>query len=271
MLYQKFAPSVFLGPFVETFYVWEGLFPNSFTVESPPNGHTSMVFNYGSVYDVLNRKGQIDTVPQAFLTGQATRRYQLHLNGKLGVIGIVFKPAALHTIFGLQMFEFSDERTDLSDIMGKEMVFLHEQILEASNSYERVNLLNQFLTRKVLQSKKSFDRTDYIANLIQAKHGLAPLQDLSKELYVCSRQFQRQFLNKVGVSAKYYSRIARMSHLCAGMARNKWSVNDWHQLIYMYGYYDQSHFIKEFTEFMGKVPSAYLKHNLELGNYLNIT
>ena len=270
MLYQKFKVSPILSPFVETFYIWECSVKHQaeLIVESPPNGYASMVFNYGDAYGIINEKYQNRTVPSSFISGQATKRYQLHLKGNLGMIGIVFKPAALNTIFGLPMYEFSDERVDLNDVLGKDVVFLNQQILEAQGSPERVDILDQYLTGKVLQAKKAFDRTDYVANMILQKRGILPIQDLAKELYVCPRQFQRQFLSKVGVSAKYYARISRMSSVCAQLAQSKWSVQDWHELIFQYGYYDQSHFIKEFSEFMGKAPSTYLRSNLELANYL---
>lgn len=270
MLYRKFIPSVGLKPFVETFYVWECAF-NLLTpliVESPPNGYASMVFNYGNRYSVVNDKYHNQIVPAAFLAGQSTKSYRLHLNGSVGMIGVVFKPAAVNTIFGFPMFEFSDERIDLTSILGNDITVLHDQILAADTAEKRVNILENYLSKKVLQCKRSYDRNDFIANLILEKHGILPIQDLMKELYVCPRQFQRQFLNKVGVSAKYYARISRMSNLCAMMARSNWNVQDWHHIIYLHGYYDQSHFIKEFTEFMGKAPSSYLRSNLELGNYL---
>ena len=270
MLYKKFIPSAGLKPFVETFFIWECVFDpiTPFVVESPPSGYASMVFNYGTRYSVLNDKYHNQVVPAAFLTGQSTKSYRLHLNGSVGMIGVVFKPAAVNTIFGFPMFEFSDERIDLASILGNDIHVLHEQILVADTAEKRVIILDNYLSKKVFQSKRSYDRNDFIANLILEKHGILPIQDLMQELYVCPRQFQRQFLNKVGVSAKYYARISRMSNLCAMMARSNWNVQDWHHIIYLHGYYDQSHFIKEFTEFTGKAPSSYLRSNLELGNYL---
>jgi len=270
MLYKKFTPSSFLEPFVKTFYVWECTIAGGspFVVESPPNGYASMVFNYGNAYRVINDKYSNQMVPGSFLAGQSTKRYQLQLEGNIGMIGVVFKPAAVNTIFGLPMYEFSDERIDLSDVLGQSVSFLREQVQEAETAEQRVQILESFLSRKIIQSKRPFDRTDFLANLILEKHGILPIHELTKELYVCPRQFQRQFLTKVGVSAKYFTRIGRMSNLCAIIARSKWSIQDWHEIIYQHGYYDQSHFIKEFTEFMGKAPSSYVRNNVELGNYL---
>jgi AraC-like DNA-binding protein len=271
MLYKKFKPSAFLEPLVETFFIWECAFAQNIPliVESPPNGYASIVFNYGDAYSIVNEKYDNQKVPGSFLSGQSTKCYQLHLAGRIAMIGVVFKPAALNTIFGLPMYEFSDERVDLRDVLGDGVAFMHEQIVDARTADERVRILEEFLSRKVTQSKRTFDRTDFIANSILSAHGVLPMQELMKELFVCPRQFQRKFLEKVGVSAKYYARISRMSNVCAILAQNKWFVQDWHHIIYQHGYYDQSHFIKEFTEFMGKAPSAYIRSNVELGNYLD--
>ncbi|GAB3643328.1 helix-turn-helix domain-containing protein [Spirosoma arcticum] len=74
-------------------------------------------------------------------------------------------------------------------------------------------------------------------------------------------------MQKVGVSPKYFARIRRVSYLCAQLANQRWQVADWHDLIYQCGYYDQSHFIREFTQFLGKRPTIYIKDNHKLAQY----
>ena len=238
-------------------------------IESPPTSFTSMVFNYGDTYRVDTGKHPALLSPPTFLTGQATQSYKLELNGLIGMVGIVFKPAGIASFFGLPMYEFTDERINLADVLGKPLEALHEQIAEATGPVDRVQLLEQFLNRQFLRKGNTFDRTDYIANLIVNRNGVVNVGDLMNELYVCRRQFERQFLQKVGVSPKYYARIRRIGYLCAQLAGQRWQVADWHDLIYRCGYYDQSHFIREFTQFTGKRPTLYAKDNRELTNYLS--
>lgn len=88
------------------------------------------------------------------------------------------------------------------------------------------------------------------------------------DLFVCGRQFERKFLQKTGVSPKYYARIRRSEVLCHELAKKRWQIADWQELIFQSSYYDQSYFIKEFTEFTDKNPSLYVKNNIELANYL---
>lgn len=270
MFYRKFPPPAHLRPFVECLFVWENdeVLTNSLFVESPPNGFASMVFNYGTPYRVTSQKLNNGIISKNFLTGQATKSYQLQLSGKIGMVGIVFRPAGLHSLFGLPMYEFSDERINLRDVLGKQIDECSDKIETATSYTERIRLLEQFLNLQFLRKQPDTDRTDYAANLIVEQRGVVNITDLMEELFVCRRQFERKFLQKVGVSPKFYARIRRVGVLCHELARKRWQITDWQDLIYQSGYYDQSHFIKEFTEFTGKVPSLYVKDNIELAQYL---
>lgn len=271
MIYKKIAPSILLKPYVETFFVWETStnFNAIARIESPPSGFASMVFNYGEAYKVNNDKTGEITVPQSFVTGQATKKYHLSLGGNLGMIGIVFKPSALFTLLGIPMYEFNDERISLTDVLGEDIGFLLQQIQDCNDYLARIGILERFLIGLIKKSPRVQDCTDHLAMLLYQKHGMLSTHELMKEHYIGPRQFQRLFLMKVGVSAKYFARISRMSNLCARMAAKKWFIDDWSDLVHHYGYYDQSHFIKEFTEFMGKAPSGYIRSNQELANYVD--
>lgn len=233
MFYRKFTPSPHFTPYVECYFVWENqaLLPNPLRIESPPSGFTSMVFNYGDTYRVENSKHDSFLAPSAFMTGQATQSYALQLMGRIGMVGIVFKPAGLSSLFGLPMYEFTDERVNLTDVLGKSLTDLHEQILETASTTCRIQLIEQFLLRQLLKKNPVFDRTDYTANLIVDQKGLVNLNVLMDSQYVCRRQFEWQFLQKVGVSPKYYARIRRVGYLCAQLASQRWQVADWHELI----------------------------------------
>jgi tetratricopeptide (TPR) repeat protein len=97
-------------------------------------------------------------------------------------------------------------------------------------------------------------------------------RSLQSGLKALNIQMARQASQAVGNTfhnlARIY-RIRRVVHLCAQLVNQRWQVADWYELIYQYGYYDQSHFIREFTQFLGKRPTLYIKDNRELARYLS--
>lgn len=276
MFYQKYPPAAHLAPFVECYYIWEsdvdaGILParRPAIVESPPTGFGSFVFNLGTSYSVETNRNGLQRLPQSFMTGQATHQYKLHLPEHIRMVGIVFRPAGIGSLFGLPMIEFTDERISLADVLGKSVLLLTEQLAEATNHRSRITILEQFLSFQLLKQNLQPDRIDYVTNLIVERRGVVRMNELIDDAYLCRRQFERKFLQRVGVSPKFYARIRRIGYLCAELASQHWQVTDWQDLIYRCGYYDQSHFIKEFTDFTGKNPSQYSRNNVELMNYLS--
>ncbi len=82
-------------------------------IESQPNGFCSIVINYGDPYFLQNNKYERLAVPRQFIAGQSIYSYKLSLHGSIGIAGIVLKPAALATFFGLDGYTFTEERIDL--------------------------------------------------------------------------------------------------------------------------------------------------------------
>jgi AraC-like DNA-binding protein len=166
------------------------------------------------------------------------------------------------------MYEFSDQRMALSDVLGSAADELSERICEARTHRERIGLTEAFLLGRLSVGNVAYSRVNYAADLIVSRNGAIPLNEVIDEVFLCRRQFERKFLQQIGVSPRYYARLRRVGFVCAQLAANRWQVRDWHDFIHTAGYYDQSHFIKDFAEFIGEKPSQYAKQNIELAHFL---
>lgn len=268
MYYQKFKPRQELISYIECYYIWESNNEDvPLKVESPPPAFTSIVFNYGDDYLVSSVKTKEQKVPRQFMVGQHTRSYTLHLPGKIAMAGIVFKPTGIAALLQVPMFVLTEERIDLSVFVPQPIVEATDRkIVNAANAQQRVLLLEDFIYSFYLKDKPVPDVIDRAANLIVEKHGLVNINELCKELFVSRRTFERKFLQKVGLSAKYYSRLRRIGYICLQIAGKK-DIN-WQELYYSGDFCDQSHFIKDFTEFTGRSPTEYLATNKELIHHL---
>jgi methylphosphotriester-DNA--protein-cysteine methyltransferase len=270
MQYLKFRPDAALSDYVECYYSWQsGNMPvKDLIVESPPSGFCSIVFNSGNPYFLQNKKHVKLAVPNSFIAGQSIYSYKLFLNGTISLVGIVFKPAALATLFKLPMFEYTEERIDLRTALGCRMVDeLACKIAAAEDADARVKLLEAFVLSHYNREKPKPDYIDYAANLIVEKNGLLNVNDLMKDVFMSRRNFERKFFKKVGLSPKYYARIRRIGYLMNLIAGKK--EVEWSAVFSECEYYDQSHFIKDFLEFTGRTPQQYLAENRELATMLD--
>ena len=61
-------------------------------------------------------------MPQQFIAGQSIYSYKLFLQGSISIAGIVFKPAALATLYDLPTYEYTEERIDLLKVFKKNII-----------------------------------------------------------------------------------------------------------------------------------------------------
>ena len=80
---------------------------------------------------------------------------------------------------------------------------------------------------------------------------------LATTIGINSRGLDRTFNTRVGIPPKTLSRIIRFQQVFKMLEQQNASPN-WPQIALECGYYDQSHFIKEFKAFAGREPTAYL-------------
>ncbi len=263
MHYQKYSPNPSLRSFIQTYYIWEN--PdnaNVLTIESPPSAYTAMVFNLGEPFLAGVYGGKLYQVPLCFFTGQATQSYTLKLSGKIFMIGVVLKATSFYHFTGLDQKPFLNKRADLFNIMGNKAKKVYEQLKNLTNRKKMITLLDQFFLQIIAERKIVRDEVDKSVDIIDDQHGNLKLANLQEKVSLSPRYFQKVFTRRIGVSPKSYMRLRRMSHICFLLSTKK-EIN-WHDLVYEGGYFDQSHFIKDFMDFIGRNPSLYFKHNNEL-------
>ncbi len=266
MYYSKKYPSDCLKPFVNCYFVWRssGPLPQSLIIESPPSGYTALVLNFGDTHYLISGNSKIK-IPHFFIAGQSTHRYNLLINGRIDMIGVVFKPIGLHHLLKIPINELTDKRVEL-DILLKDGwdELIHKISLERTE-FGKLSKMEEYLKKKILP-EYSTDFIDLAANLMESEKGLVRINRVSQDLNISGRNLQKKFLSKVGVTPKNYCRIRRLGYICHLLTSGK--ELDWQDIIYLGGYFDQAHFIKEFKQFMNRTPGIYASDNHELVKYL---
>lgn len=267
MLYQKFHPCPQLGQFVECYFIWQSSNGDvkDLVVESPPNGFCSIAINLGEPYFLQNKKYERLAVPNEFIAGQSIYSYKLFLNGRISLMGIVFKPAGLASLFNLSMYEFTEERISMRKIFGEAIVAnLVERLSISSEPKLNATILEDFVLQRFNEIKPTPDYIDIAVNKIVDSHGMLHVNELMENIYMSRRNFERKFFKKVGLSPKYYARIRRLGYALSMFAGQKKA--NWAGILNQCEFYDQSHFIKDFLEFTGRTPQQYIEENQELAN-----
>ncbi len=266
MRYQKFTPSAELTSFVECYYIWEGETKERLEVQSPPNGFSAIVFNYGSPSWAYQHSPQLIAVPKAFASGQFTSNYHLVLDGVINTIGIVFKPSSLHNFFGLRMSELVNNRMPLELLLNNKAELLYNAIKDEGREAERIKIIDEFLLPYLPVTKSRLSVIDEAVEYIDLTKGNSSVERVASHLKISRRYLEKKFLEKVGVSPKFYARVKRFSILSNKLAHSK--KVDWQDVVFESGFHDQSHLVKDFMEFNGMNPSEYHQQHRELVRFV---
>jgi AraC-like DNA-binding protein len=269
MQYLKFHPSAPLKNFVECYFVWNCPSPVAMiSVDTPPSAYTAMVFNMARPYKVALENDYIIELPDSYISGQSLKNYSLRIESEVEQIGIVFKPTGLFHLFDLPMYEFTNSRIDIQEVLRSDFRSVREKLIEQTNNAEKIKILEKILLKRLINKDPQFDGVDHGADQIINKFGNVSITELLDQSFMSRRKFERHFFQRVGLSPKYYARIRRFGYLCSLVAGQR-NVS-WSEVLHQLDYYDQSHFIKDFKEFSGKSPNQYLLTNNELAHSVSV-
>lgn len=260
MHYQKYMPCKELKSFVECYFSWKGIAEKELDIQSPPSNFTAIVFNYETPYQSYQNSALKMVVPKAFVCGLFTSNYHLVLKGKIGMVGIVLKATSVHNFFGLRMSGLVNSRMALEHILPNETGSVLNAIESALADEERIKILEEFVLKRLMEAKSRLSVIDDAVELIDRHKGSISVMEVAEQLKISKRYLEKKFLEKVGVSPKFYTRIKRFSNLSNVLAHSP--KVDWQDIVYQNGFHDQSHLVKEFMEFNQMNPTDYhLKHN----------
>ncbi|WP_296385807.1 helix-turn-helix domain-containing protein [Winogradskyella sp.] len=118
-----------------------------------------------------------------------------------------------------------------------------------------------------MNTDKNTEQIDLVISLIKEKDGLLNVLDLIDNISISQKTLETHFKRIVGLTPGKYIRLYRFLKLMRKYESNEIELKD---LIYMYNYYDHSHFTKDFKHFMKQSPKDYFKtEHVFLKEYLN--
>lgn len=265
--YTKIKPHKKLTALIECYYIWEGHQDHQKDIQSPPNSFCAIVFNSGDPCKAYQGVAKPMEVPKNFISGQFTSNYHIVLKGTIHMIGVVIKPTALFNFFGLQMPAMTNSRVDLQ-LLIPECMILAETLVQGIHADEVKRILDDFFIALLPSAIHHLSFIDQAIAWMDEKKGVSTVDELAGKLHVSRRYFEKKFLEKTGISPKFYMRVKRFSVLSNVIAHQRHKP-DWQQILQSAGYHDQSHFIKEFLEFNGMTPNAYFENHQEMVRLLN--
>lgn len=253
--FRRIAPQPILRPFISTYWAFQrhASVADYQDEYMHPTGGFGIAFNFG---DSLRLDGQLLTAP-VFLDGSNTISRKMGFPGEVDVLGIRFHEGGAYPFLGLPMVELQNEFQVLEALNGAELLRLHSQLHEAKSLIARIHLIEAWLLNRLSQGKEQHSLIPESLTRLRAGQAQLSIPDLAKDLAISQRQLERLYQHQVGMTPNQYARLHRVER--ARLALKHMQNRSTTQLAMALGFYDQAHFIREFSAVIGMTPYAYMK------------
>ncbi|MCC5907777.1 MAG: AraC family transcriptional regulator [Balneolaceae bacterium] len=262
MQYITIPPGPKLEEYVRFFWILEsGELQTPYVFRTMADNCTELLFHYKGTFREIKPDGSRE---ESFLSGihsQSAIYRRFTTDHSFGIFGVYLYPFAAPVLLNASPAELTGEMPGIHSVLGRRGRMLEEQMLLARNNHERLRIITDFLESRIEQSTgEEHPARRAVRYVIQSKK-MQPVSKLAGMFHLSERQFTRKFREYSGMSPKLCMRITRFEEVCSRYGQTE--CTNLAKLALESGYYDQSHFIRDFKEFSGYEPGEYFSGRAE--------
>lgn len=250
---MQFAPADILKPYVKNYTLIS--IDHELTDEVfYPSGYVDLVMNVSEGSAFTRIDGRSRKLPGVELLGHLTLPSRLSVTKGTAVLIARIYPYASSLFFTDSMSEFTNYATDAYSIFSREINEFYYRLMEADTLEQKIALLNGFLIGKLIKNEKQQKKTRLIGQVCNYVHAIGDTYNskaLSSQFGFSERYLEKLFVDRVGISPRTLFSVYRFNKSLGLVLSSQRKLTS---IAYDLGYYDQSHFIKEFTRFTGITP-----------------
>lgn len=259
MVLQEYKPSLTIAEFIRTIrlvhynYTSDGALPLK---AYPPRPEHCLSF-YARDCETVEyqhtgtKTGNLSTV----LFGQQTEVTNRFVGNNFLLIQVVFKPGALFRLTRIPSPYLTNQYIDAQTIFSQEINYVNDKINESKRFTEMIQVVEDFLIREFKRSASAIHAIDIATTNLFSNDFITGVDELAKASYLSTRQFERQFKLRMGVSPKYFLKVMRFEN--AFRMKNKNPQADWFSIAISCGYYDYQHLARDYKDLTGLSPNLF--------------
>ncbi len=263
MIYRYIAPNPALQEFVKNYLIAHFTFDKGqkipFKPYSPKPEHTITFLPKGNLTISNPLTGQTQIAPVTSICGQQVSRYNFHLTSEYMMLRVHFHPGALFRLLHIPLSEFTDDWVDGQSVVGREITDVNERIANSVSYAQMIAVAEDYLLNKIRIVKTDRHPLDEVASCLFRNPARFSLDWLARESCLCHRQFNRKFIERMGVGPKLYSRVVRFYK--AYQYKEADPEVDWLTIALLFGYADYQHMVKDFKEFAHVTPNLWINQD----------
>lgn len=260
MNYQTFQPHQDLEALVSCYWTLE--IPAEYGSERQrivPDGCIEMAFILGEDIKRYTSQDEFILQPRAMVLGQTLAPFFIEPTGYVNTFAIRFYPYGFANFVTTPIEQLANKETPLTSLFEASIVNeLKRSIIDAEDSKQRIAVIEKFLLGRLHEQSTIDSIVKQTVDALLTSNGTATITTILKEDLSKRRQLERNFKKQIGVSPKQLGKVIRLQSALK-MLLNK-ETDSLTKIAYESDYFDQAHFNKDFKEFTGISPTAFLNN-----------
>ncbi len=192
---------------------------------------------------------------------------KLSCDSKISFIAVRFRSSALRHFVPMNFSELTDNIFSGEELWGSVGAEFAEEVFSFVRIEDRIAVIQKNLLMLLSKHIKKDEWLDeFISGIYYANDGFS-LSDYSENCSLSVRQIERLVVSAVGVPPKYFHRTARFQRVLRSILLSH--SKSYLPAVYDCGYYDQSHFIRDFRYYTGKTPGEFLTSKRFMSHFYN--
>jgi len=259
--FRVMLPCARLRPFVRYYWILKCHGAAASTDEYlAPDGFEELIFSYAGRFRRTEIQGQQvsrDVLASSYVVGCKTVGVNCLRLDDLCMVGVKLWPNSLYSLLGIPMSELRGRPLPLGTLRDRKLLELESKIHDARSEEEIKRVLDASLCPAELSRRSGGLVGMSVSRIFQARGDIV-IDRILKSEGAHYRTAERAFRERVGVPPKQLAKVVRFKHAyttlnrrtsCASAARSPLD----------FGYYDASHFLKDFRLFTGTSPRQFLR------------
>lgn len=260
------APHVSLRPHVRRYIGWWEHRTTPLYRRELPTSEVPLIICFGDpirLFDVLDRNRS--TVLGSFATGAYDSHVIVEANGSQGGMQIDFTILGMRLFLGRPLSDLTNRGVALEDIFGSAGRRITMELQDAPTWDARFDLLDREIGSRIDAARQPASEVLCVWRRIVDSGGLVTIRSLVDETRWSQKHLITQFREHIGLAPKMFARVMRFGRAVERLRRR--GHGSLTELALDCGYYDQSHFDRDFRAFAGVNPTELLTMLGSLGGF----
>ncbi|TGM58233.1 helix-turn-helix domain-containing protein [Leptospira vanthielii] len=249
----SYFPSPELLPYVQKYLIIES--ENGIENRILPNPHLVLSFQLKGTLRSFESNNLYD-LPRAGIAGFRKSARKIIYSKNSSALLVILTEIGACAFFKEPISDFYGKTLSLEELIPKQILRnTEEQLFSCKSDIGRISLIENFLLQN--QKERMVDPILRQTLLkIQKSNGNIKIRDLTQGLPISLDSLEKKFKDSIGTTLKHYSNLLRIRSVISAYSEQT-NLTD---LAYGAGYFDQSHFNKEFKLYTGDSPKFFFQH-----------